>query len=91
MADECTDIDNKEQFVVCIRWVDEALIDHEDVIGVYNVGTIDANTLTAAIFDCNWAWRKVIAMVSAIMVLPIWLGVELELLHSFLRKNHMLF
>ena len=51
MADECTDIANKEQFVVCIRWVDETLTDHEDVIGVYNVGTIDANTLTAAIHD----------------------------------------
>ena len=51
MPDECTDIANKKQFVVCMRWVDEALIDHEDVIGVYNVGTIDANTLTAAIRD----------------------------------------
>ena len=51
MADECTDVANKEQFVVCIRWVDETLTDHEDVIGVYNVGTIDANTLTAAIHD----------------------------------------
>ena len=51
MADECTDVANKEQFVVCIHWVDETLTDHEDVIGVYNVGTIDANTLTAAIHD----------------------------------------
>jgi hypothetical protein len=47
----CTDIVNKEQFIVCIRCVDETLTDHEDVIGVYNVGTIDANTLTAAIRD----------------------------------------
>ena len=51
MADECTDVANKEQFAVCIRWVDETLTDHEDVIGVYNVGTIDAETLTAAIRD----------------------------------------
>jgi hypothetical protein len=51
MADECTDIANKEQFVVCIRWVDESLTDHEDVIGLYNVGTIDSNTLTATIRD----------------------------------------
>ena len=51
MADECTDVANKEQFAVCICWVDESLTDHEDVIGVYNVGTIDANTLTAAIHD----------------------------------------
>ena len=51
MADECTDVANKEQFAVCIRWVDESLTDHEDVIGMYNVDTIDANTLTAAIRD----------------------------------------
>ena len=51
MADECTDIANKEQFVVCIRWVDETLTNHEDVIGVYNVDTIDARTLTSAIHD----------------------------------------
>ena len=51
MADEFTDIANKEQFVVCTRWVDETLTDHEDVIGVYNVDTIDARTLTSAIHD----------------------------------------
>ena len=51
MADECTDVAKKEQFVICIRWADESLTDHEDLIGVYNVGTIDANTLTAAIRD----------------------------------------
>ena len=52
MADEGTDVANKEQFVVCIWWVDhENLTDHEDTIGVYNVGTIDANTLTTAIRD----------------------------------------
>ena len=51
MANECTDIANKEQFAVCLRRVDESLTTHEDVIGVYNVGTNDANTLTAAIHD----------------------------------------
>ena len=35
--------------------MDENLIDHEDVIGVYNVGTIDADTLTAAICDVPFA------------------------------------
>ena len=49
LADECPDIANKEQFVACLRWVDEALTDHENVIGIYNVGTIDATTLSAAI------------------------------------------
>ena len=37
--------------VVCIRWVDELLQDHEYVIGVYNVGTIDAKTVTNALED----------------------------------------
>ena len=44
MADKCTNVANKEQFAVCIRWVDKSLDSHEDVIGVYNIGTIDANT-----------------------------------------------
>ena len=51
MADECTDVANKEQFVICIRWVDRTLTDHEDVVGLYNVGTIDSNTLVATIED----------------------------------------
>ena len=51
MADECTDIANKEHFVVCIHWVDKTLSNHDDVIGLYNVGTIDADSLTAAIRD----------------------------------------
>ena len=52
MADEGMDVANKEQFIVRIRWVDhETLTDHEDTIGVYNIGTIDANTLTTAIRD----------------------------------------
>ena len=51
MADECTDVANNEQFVICIRWVDSTLTDHEDVIGLYNVGTIDSNTLVTTIED----------------------------------------
>ena len=52
MADECTDMANKEQFVVCLRsWIDESCVDHEDVIGIYNVGTIEAKTLATAIKD----------------------------------------
>lgn len=51
MADECTDVANKEQFTVCIRWVDEELADHEDVIGLRQVDTIDANCLASAIKD----------------------------------------
>ena len=49
MADECTNISNKEQFTICIRWVDEGLEDHEDFIDLYEVPTIDADTLVHAI------------------------------------------
>ena len=51
MADECTDTSNKEQFTICIRWIDENLIDHEDFIGLYQVDSIEANSLVSAIKD----------------------------------------
>ena len=37
MADECTDVANKEQFTICIRWVGDDPQDHEDFIGMYQV------------------------------------------------------
>ncbi len=51
MADECTDILNKEQFTICIRWVGNDLVDHEDFIGQYQVDSINAECLTHAIKD----------------------------------------
>ena len=42
MADECTDIANKEQFTICMRWVDDSLVHHKDFIGLYQVDKIDA-------------------------------------------------
>ena len=51
MADECTDIANKEQFTIIIRWVGEDLQDHEDFIGLYEVGSITAESLVHAIQD----------------------------------------
>ena len=51
MADECTEVANNEQFVICIRWVDNTLTDHEDVIRLYKVDTINSNTLVATIED----------------------------------------
>eukprot|EP00117_Sycon_ciliatum_P045417 scpid51443/ scgid32647/ Zinc finger MYM-type protein 1 len=49
MADECTDSSNKEQFVLCIRWVDDALVDHEDFIGLYEVPSIGSDMLVSTI------------------------------------------
>ena len=51
MADECTDCLNKEQFTINIRWVDQDLSEHEDFIGLYQVSTIDAESLVSAIRD----------------------------------------
>ena len=51
MADECTDVSNKEQFIICLQWVDEYLVDHEDVLGLYNVDTIEVDSLVKAILD----------------------------------------
>ena len=51
MADECSDVANKEQFTICIRWVDQDLQDHEDFIGLYEVESISADCLTQAIKD----------------------------------------
>ena len=45
MADECTDIANKEQFTICIGWIDSNLQDHEDFIGLYEVDNISADCL----------------------------------------------
>ena len=45
MADEVTDSSNREQLIICLRWVDNHLTAHEDFIGLYSVDKIDAATL----------------------------------------------
>lgn len=35
MADEMADVSNKEQLVVCIRWVDDDLAVHKDSVGLH--------------------------------------------------------
>ena len=51
MADKCTDVANKEQFTIYIRWVSDNRQDHEDFIGLYKVGSIDVDCLVHAIRD----------------------------------------
>ena len=51
MADECTDIANKEQLMICLRCVGRDLEDHEDFIGLYQMNSITANLLTFHIKD----------------------------------------
>ena len=51
MTDEVTDSSNKEQLIICLRWVNNHLNPHEDFIGLYSVDQIDAATLVHVIKD----------------------------------------
>ena len=51
MADETTDCANKEQFIVCFRWVDSGFEVHEDFVGLRDVKSTDAETLSAELKD----------------------------------------
>lgn len=51
LVDETTDSSNREQVVICLRWVDDAFEAHEEFIGVYQVDSITANTLVKVIKD----------------------------------------
>ncbi len=51
MADEVTDSSNKEQLVVCIRWVDDDFEPREDFIGLHHVESIKADILVACLKD----------------------------------------
>ncbi len=52
IADEATDISQKEQMTVCIRWVDNDFEIHEDPVELIHVPKTDSKTLTSAIKDC---------------------------------------
>ena len=46
MCDECTDASNKEQLVICIRWISNVDLEvHEDVIGLYAISNFSAATI----------------------------------------------
>ena len=51
ICDKYTDISNKEQLTICIRWVDKELEAHEDFLGFYNVPDIGAEAIVSAIKD----------------------------------------
>lgn len=42
MADEVTDSSNREQVVICLRWIDEAFEPHEDFVGLLMQCTLTA-------------------------------------------------
>ena len=51
MVDETTNESNKEQVVICLRWVDNSLEAHEEFIGLYQVSNPQSSTLLAVIRD----------------------------------------
>ncbi len=51
IADEATDVSNKEQLCISIRWVDCNFDIHEDVVELINVPKTDSATLTTFIKD----------------------------------------
>lgn len=51
MADEVTNVSNKEQVVVCFRSVDDQFQPHEDFIGLHSVESIKADTLVKVLKD----------------------------------------
>ena len=51
MADETTDIVNKEQFVICILWVDNDLNANKDFIGLRELSVTNAATLAFILKD----------------------------------------
>ena len=51
MVDETADVSNKEQVVVCIRWVDDNFEVHEDFIGLYQVDSTGAEKIYHVITD----------------------------------------
>ena len=51
MMDETTDVSNKEQVVIVMRRVSESFEVHEEFLGLYEVSSIDASTLTTVAKD----------------------------------------
>ena len=52
IVDEASDVSNKEQMVVCIRWIDEEFCIHEDPVELIHLPKTDAETLSSALKDC---------------------------------------
>ena len=51
MCDEYTDVSNKQQLSMCVRWIDDSLNPHEDFLGFYELPNIASDTIVSAIKD----------------------------------------
>ena len=53
MGDKTADISNKEQLILCIRWVNDDLQAHEDFIGIHKLPNIAADEIVKVIKVIN--------------------------------------
>ena len=53
MADETAHISNKEQLVICIRWVDDCFLIHEDFIGMLPLEKTNADQVVAILKNAS--------------------------------------
>ena len=53
MGDKKKDISNKEQLVLCIRWVDDDLQVHKDFIGIHKIPNTAADEIFKVIKVTN--------------------------------------
>ena len=51
MADEVNDESNREQVIVCLRWIDEQVEAREEFIGLHKVDQIDSDAIVAVLKD----------------------------------------
>ena len=51
MIDETTDLSNTEQMIFCLRYVDDDLLVHEEVIGLYCLENTSSETIVSTVKD----------------------------------------
>ena len=51
MYDEHTNVSNKQQLSMCVRWVDDSLNLHEDFLGFYELPNVASGIIASAIKD----------------------------------------
>ena len=51
MGDEATDVANVSQLVICLRWVDDDLVAHDEFIRLKEMSTTNADAIVTALKD----------------------------------------
>ena len=51
MVDETTDLSNTEQMILCLRYVDDDLDVHEEVIGIHSLESTSADSIVSTVRD----------------------------------------